>query len=216
MTDRRSTRALLCVAIAAVGARSRRCLAAFALLVLAVAVTSTAFAQDSQPAPVGISGPVVLDPVEPDPVNIDMQELPVAEKEPVKQEVPIGDLESPGTPTAGHETPIVLPKGSVETTKSGMARLRVRCAEEQANGCEGTLLLESRSRRTLARRSFSLRAGDSASLKVRVGRAARRTLARCGRLRARARVLRRGGDAVTAVSIITLAAPKARKGRCKH
>lgn len=75
----------------------------------------------------------------------------------------------------------------VKVDRTGRARVPLRCPAATNGPCKGRLTLRDRGT-TIGRASFTLRRGRTRTVKVKLSRAARRKLARGGRLRARARV----------------------------
>lgn len=75
----------------------------------------------------------------------------------------------------------------VKVDRAGRARMRLRCPAGTNGSCKGRLTLKRRGK-TIGRASFTLSPGRARTVKVKLSRAARRKLAREGRLRARARV----------------------------
>ncbi|HZI90862.1 MAG TPA: hypothetical protein VFD31_04435 [Thermoleophilaceae bacterium] len=75
----------------------------------------------------------------------------------------------------------------VKVDRTGRARVPLRCPAGTNGPCKGRLTLRDRGT-TIGRASFTLRRGRTRTVKVKLSRAARRKLARGGRLSARARV----------------------------
>jgi YVTN family beta-propeller protein len=80
---------------------------------------------------------------------------------------------------------ISIPTRGAPVGRTGVARVRVGCAEETAGSCRGTLLL-AKGRQALGSARFALRDGTSASVAVKLTGAALIALARSGTLAARA------------------------------
>jgi hypothetical protein len=84
--------------------------------------------------------------------------------------------------------------------ETGTARVRVACAEETAAFCRGTLTVGDASRR-LGSGRFSLRAGSSANVPVKLTRPALKALIRGGALRSRVTAI--GSDQLQHTSSVT-------------
>jgi hypothetical protein len=122
-----------------------------------------------------------------------------------------------GASTAGESGPaapaLVAAFGKrLKASASGTVALRVRCAGQAS--CRGRLLVESRAR-VLGRKSFSLAAGRTATVRVKLSRKGRGALARGRRLRATVVVQTLdGAGALTSSSLRAVsikAAPKKRR-----
>lgn len=87
----------------------------------------------------------------------------------------------------GQAAPRVARRG-LRARRGGVVRLRVACPEP-IRDCGGALTLTRRGRRLARRVGLSLRAGGSRVVRVRLGRRARRALARRGRLAVRVTAL---------------------------
>jgi uncharacterized repeat protein (TIGR02543 family) len=100
---------------------------------------------------------------------------------------------SPLTPTIDTVPPQIsfLSPTRIRATRTGWIRLRLGCPQSETPGCQGRLrlfLLRPKPAAPLrvARKPFAIAAGASERLRVRLARAARRQLARTGRIRVRA------------------------------
>jgi len=77
-----------------------------------------------------------------------------------------------------------IPKRGLRARRGGLVRIRVACPEP-VRDCAGALALTRRGRRLARGKALSIPAGQSRVIRVRLGRTARRTLARRKRLRVR-------------------------------
>jgi hypothetical protein len=96
----------------------------------------------------------------------------------------------------------------VRASRSGAVALKVRCSG--STGCRGRILLNAASR-SLGSQRFSAAAGRVLTVRVRLSRAARRALARAGRLRARVKVQTLDGSGAVVSSAarrVTIVAPR--------
>lgn len=106
---------------------------------------------------------------------------------------------APPTPKAANRAGIAAPRPTppfagvsiaarrAKVDRTGRARMRLRCPAGTNGSCRGRLALKHR-RKTVGRASLRLSPGRTRTVKVKLSRAARRKLARKGRLLARARV----------------------------
>jgi hypothetical protein len=96
-----------------------------------------------------------------------------------------------GTTTAPAPTPpfagVSATASRVKVDRTGRARVPLRCPAGTNGSCKSRLTLKHRGK-TIGRASLRLSPGRTRTVKVKLSRAARRKLARRGRLRARARV----------------------------
>jgi hypothetical protein len=118
--------------------------------------------------------------------------VPTAPAEPGAPGAPEGPA-GPATPAApGAETgqgqrlarPVAL--GRRLRISRGVARVAVSCRTDNPVPCEGTLELQGARQRRVGRAKFVLAPGKTATMRVRLSRAARRTLSRRGQLRLKA------------------------------
>lgn len=102
----------------------------------------------------------------------------------------------------------------VKVNRAGRARMRLRCRAGTQGRCRGRLRLKHRGKR-IGRAAVRLSPGQTKTVKVKLSRAARRKLARKGRLRVRARVAAKDamGQKKTTRRRVTLIA--ARRGRAR-
>jgi hypothetical protein len=114
--------------------------------------------------------------------------------------------------------------GSVRLTKRGVAAVRLTCPATELSGpCDGTLVLRTankllapaakRKRLRLGRTAFSIAAGKSRKVKVRLSKRNRRLVARRGRVKivATADVHDRAGNRVKVSRKLTLLRPKRKR-----
>jgi hypothetical protein len=105
---------------------------------------------------------------------------------------------------------------AVRLTRRGVARLRIRCLDEQGGICAGRVVLTSvrgvsasqRRRVTFGRKRFTVAAGRTAGVRVKLSRRHRRMVVRRGSVRVRANVRARdrlGNVAVTSRTFSLLA-----------
>jgi hypothetical protein len=99
--------------------------------------------------------------------------------------VPTGSSPADPAPTASAPTLRIGPK-RVRLRKRGFARLRLTCTGPVTAACRGTLRVQRR-RKLLGKRTYSVLAGRRVAVRVRIARAARRTVRRRGRLVVRVR-----------------------------
>jgi hypothetical protein len=135
------------------------------------------------------------------------------------------DCEVPASGGASGVTLDQLPK-SITMTKRGYVRLPIACPASSAGGCRGTLELTTargsraaissrRSRsKVLGRGKFSIAAGKTKVIKVKMSRNGRRRVLLQHRLRCQASAVTRSarGSEATARKKITLKAPRHRRG----
>ncbi len=89
--------------------------------------------------------------------------------------------------------------------------MRIGCPQSQAKlRCRGTVTLRRGAKR-IGRRTYSLAAGRSTTVSVTLSRAARRTLARRGKLRVRVSVTNRAGKLRTRTTTRTATLRAARR-----
>jgi RTX calcium-binding nonapeptide repeat (4 copies) len=113
---------------------------------------------------------------------------------------PAGTPAGPVTPAPAAATLRIGPR-RVRLTRRGVARLRLRCTGGAAERCSGVLKLKRRTERTLGKRRFSVAAGATRTVRIRLPRAVRTRIEPRG-LRARAVAVFAGGRASRAVRIM--------------
>jgi hypothetical protein len=132
----------------------------------------------------------------------------------------------PGDPPPAEAPLLKVTRRAVYASPNGTVRLQVACAVSEAAPCRGTIRLELRSRarrgqarasRTLvlARRRFSVAAGHSKVLRMRLSKQGRRLLRKRRKLTVRAVVARRGGPNIGERSkrVTLKLRPKRKRGR---
>jgi hypothetical protein len=125
------------------------------------------------------------------------------------------------SPTAPTETLLDAVPSAVRMTRGGYVSLRLRCPRTSSTRCSGTIVLRmsararssaamsASSRRTIARKRFSIKPGTTKKLKVKISRNGRRRVLRQRRVKCKASaVVRSGAGSTSSAKNVTLKAPK--------